>query len=119
MKPFAAAAFALFAIAALPACEPGGCAYGPTEIRDEAVDAVAGEAIDAFIAFPEGSEGVFTAATADEAPEGLEIAVQDDGVALSGAVAEAGTYAFTILVEAEEGNVCAEWARYDVVLTVE
>jgi hypothetical protein len=51
--------------------------------------------------------------------EGLEIAVQDDGVALSGAVAEAGSYAFTILVEAEEGDVCAEWARYDAALTVE
>lgn len=52
-------------------------------------------------------------------PEGLEIALEDDGVALSGAVAAAVSYAFTILVEAEEGDICAGWARYDAVLTVE
>jgi hypothetical protein len=100
-------------------CAPAACAYGPSEIREESVSAGAGAELDTLIAFRAEDEGLFTAVTADDAPEGLMFTVEDAGVRMTGAVADAGTYAFTVLVEEVEGDVCAAWARYDVVLTVE
>lgn len=100
-------------------CAPAACAYGPSEIREEPVSAGIDAAIDTLIAFRAEDEGVFTAVTASDAPERLSFAVEDAGIRMKGTVADAGTYAFTLLVEEVEGDVCAAWARYDVVLTVE
>ncbi len=100
-------------------CAPAACAYGPSELREEPVSAGVGAEIDVRIAFRAEYEGLFTAVTADDAPDGLSFAVEDTGVRMTGTVADAGTYAFTVLVEEVEGDVCAAWARYDVVLTVE
>lgn len=105
----------------LPAqgCQSAACAYGPSELREEPVSAVAGAELDALIAFRAEDEGLFTSVTVDGAPEGLAFAVEDAGVRMTGSVSEAGTYDFTVLVEEIEGDVCASWARYDVLLDVE
>jgi hypothetical protein len=102
----------------LPGCDEGACAYGPSEIRDEALSATAGATIDQFIAFSE-EDAPYTHVSADEAPEGLELGIGGDGIVVSGQVDEPGTYTFVVVVEEEEGEVCAAWARYDVTLTVE
>lgn len=100
-------------------CGDPACAYGPSELRDESFTAEADAPIDGFVAYGDIDGSVFTAVSTEDAPSGVELSLEDGGVAIGGSIAEAGTYAFTVLVEAEAGDVCAEWARYDVTLTVE
>ena len=100
-------------------CEEPACAYGPSEIRDEALTAAAGAPIDGFIAYGDIDGSVFNFVSSEDAPAGIELSLEDGGVAVDGSIAEPGTYSFTALVQADEGDACSEWARYDVTLTVE
>ncbi len=99
-------------------CDGAPCAYGPTEIKDVALTADAGVALRESIAFAADSVGDFTSVSATDAPVGLTFTLASDSVKVGGSVAEAGTYAFQVLVQAKAGQACAKWARYDVTLTV-
>lgn len=103
----------------VPADRDMGCAVGPSEIRDEALSAGVGEAIGGFIPFGEIDASVFSAVSSDDAPAGVALSLEEGGVVVDGSIAAAGAYAFAILVEADPGNACAAWARYDVTLTAE
>lgn len=117
--------FALFTLTTLStlatACDDTGeeCAYGPTELRDVPLTAVAGEPIEAFIMFPPEGVGSFNFLSAEEAPETLALTLSDEGVTIRGTIAEAGSYTFWVGVEEEKGEVCAAWGGYEVTLTVE
>jgi hypothetical protein len=112
-----------FALLAAGCDDTGACAYGPSEIRDEALTAAAGEPIDAVIAFGDIDTSPFASGSAgvssDDLPPGVTLSLTDEGVAVDGSVAEAGSYTFIAVVEADPGNACDAWARYDVTLTVE
>lgn len=109
---------ALFPCLWMVACDRNdACAFGPTEIKDVEIGALIGEPIDEFIAFPDSATGKFTVFSAEDAPESISIDIRDTGLSLTGTTEVVGAQTFSILVEAEEDNVCAPWARYDVILT--
>ncbi|HEY3445626.1 MAG TPA: hypothetical protein VGK67_04635 [Myxococcales bacterium] len=114
MRTLAVVLLAVVALACTACRAP--CAYGPTEIKDVTMTATAGAAIDETIQFPAGSVGVFKDVSPKDAPAGLTFTLADDSVKVGGSVATAGKYTFQVLVNA--GDACAEWARYDVELTV-
>lgn len=108
---------ALFPCLWMVACDRhDACAFGPTEIKDVEIQVVIGEPIDEFIAFPESAVGDFTVFSADDAPTSVSIELSDTGLNITGSTNALGTQTFSILVEAEEDDVCAPWARYDIAL---
>lgn len=111
--------FASLLSAALLACNDknSDCAYGPSEDTGVSLEAAAGEPIEAQIVF-QVDVGVYTSLSAEDAPEGLVLTLTDSSIDVSGTIAAPGSYPFGILVEAEEGNACAEWSTFAVDLTV-
>jgi hypothetical protein len=105
-----------FFLACTPDNEP--CAQGPTELQDVELTAAAGQAIDWQINFGSDSSGVYQNVSTEGMPPGVALTLTDNGLHMGGSVATAGTYSFTILLEAEAGDACEPWARYDVELTV-
>lgn len=94
------------------------CAVGPLEIRAVGLTSSAGAELNELIAFPEEGIGLFNALHSDSAPKGVSLTLEERGVQVRGSVQQAATYAFQILVQAQAGNQCAPWARYEVVLEV-
>lgn len=104
---------ALFPCLLMVACDRhDACAFGPTEIKDVEISALIGEQIDEFIAFPDTATGNFTVFSAEDAPESISVEISDTGLTLTGTTDVVGAQTFSVLVEAEEDNVCAPWARY-------
>jgi hypothetical protein len=110
----------VLALALGSGCSPwkGPCAYGPSEIRDVTLAATPGSAIEEFIAFPSDSVGTFDSLEVSGQPQGLRLSLAREGIHVRGAVATTGNYSFQVLAQAEKGDACAPWARYDVTLTV-